>query len=209
MKTIALKGDARPGLGKALTKQIRNEGKVPCVLYGGKENVHFAVYQADFKNLVYTDQTYKVQIDFDGNTYLAIVKDIQFHPVSEEIIHVDFLEIDEKKPVTVSLPIKIEGVAPGVRAGGKLIKKYRKLTVKGLLENLPEFIVANIDSLELGSSLKVKDIEVEGFEVLDSPANAVISCKMTRAAISASGGASDSDDEEEGEEAEATEGAES
>lgn len=205
MKTIALKGDARPGLGKALTKQIRNEGKVPCVLYGGKENKHFAIYQADFKNLIYTDQSYKVQIDYDGKKHIAILKDIQFHPVSEEIIHADFLEIDESKPVTVSLPIKVEGIAPGVRAGGKLIKKYRKLTVKGLLKNLPEYITANIDTLELGSSVKVRDIEVEGFEVLDAPENAVISCKMTRAAISASGDAADA----EGEEEEATEEAQS
>ena len=197
MKTIALKADARKGLGKAETKQVRAEGKVPCVIYGGKENKHFAIYQADFKKLVYTDQSYKVQIDFDGQIYIAILKDLQFHPVSEEIIHADFLEIDESKAVNTTLPINMEGVAPGVKAGGRLIKKYRKLKVKGLISDLPEFLTANIDELELGQSIRVRDIKAEGFEILDSPENAVISCKMTRAAVSASG-----DEEGEGEEGE-------
>ena len=116
MKTIALKADARTGLGKAETKQVRAEGKVPCVIYGGKENKHFAIYQADFKKLVYTDQSYKVQIDLDGQLLVAILKDLQFHPVSEEITHADFLEIDVTKTVDTTLPINVEGVAPGVKA---------------------------------------------------------------------------------------------
>ena len=200
MKTIALKGDARTGLGKAETKLVRAAGKVPCVIYGGKENKHFAVYQADFKKLVYTDQSYKVQIDLDGKQHIAILKDLQFHPVSEEISHADFLEIDVTKAVNTTLPIKIEGTAPGVRSGGRLIKKYRKLRVNGLIADLPEFLIANIDALELGDSIRVRDLTTEGFDILEAPENAVISCKMTRAAISASG-----EEGEEGAEGEGTE----
>jgi large subunit ribosomal protein L25 len=129
-----------------------------------------------------------------------ILKDLQFHPVSEEISHADFLEIDVTKAVNTTLPIKIEGTAPGVRSGGRLIKKYRKLRVNGLIADLPEFLIANIDALELGDSIRVRDLTTEGFDILEAPENAVISCKMTRAAISASG-----EEGEEGAEGEGTE----
>lgn len=185
MKTILLKGEKRGDLGTKYSRALRNEGKVPCVLYNKDTQEHFSIYRQDFKNLVYTPNTYKVKLDVEGNTYNAILQDIQFHPVSDVIIHADFLGVNDTTPVIVKLPIILDGNAPGVRAGGKLIQKIDKMQVKGILNNLPDSINVNIDTLELGNSVKVKDIKAEGFEILDAPENAVVSVKMTRAAIAA------------------------
>ena len=130
MKTILLKGELRKGLGTSSSKALRYEGKVPCALYGGGDNINFAVYQADFKKLVYTPNVYKVRLDIEGKMHEAILQDIQYHPVSEAIIHVDFLSVPENKDVIMEIPIKVVGNAPGVRAGGKLITKLNKLKVR-------------------------------------------------------------------------------
>jgi large subunit ribosomal protein L25 len=159
---------------------MRNEGKVPCVLYGGGDHIHFYVYSPDFKALVYTPNTYKVQLTIDGKKYMAILHDMQFHPVNEAILHADFLAVDEKKPVTVSIPVLIEGNSPGVRAGGKLIQKIQRLKVKGLISNIPDSINVNIDQLDLGQSIKVKNIEASNIELLDNKDNAIVTVKMTR-----------------------------
>ena len=204
MKVIALKGDVREGLGKSSTKKVRKEGKVPCVIYGKNENVNFSVYQADFKHLVYTPNTYLVQVSVGGNVKLAKVQELQFHPVSEDIIHADFYEVDDKSPLSISVPVKIVGNSPGVMAGGKLQLKIKKLSVSGLIADLPEFIEVNIDELEIGKSVKVKDIQVENLQLLDSENNSIVSCVVTRAARSAA----DEESEEEDatpEEGEATE----
>jgi large subunit ribosomal protein L25 len=185
MKTILLKAEERKTLGTKESKALRSEGKVPCVMYGLSEPRHFAVYAADFTHLVYTPSVYKVQLDIDGNQYNAIMADLQFHPVSEVILHADFYEVDPSKAVLMNIPIQIEGNAPGVRAGGKLVKKIAKLRVRGLIGNLPDSIPVNIDTLEIGQSVKVKDLSVNGFEILDSKENAIVSCKITRAALQA------------------------
>jgi large subunit ribosomal protein L25 len=203
MKVIALKGDVREGLGKSGTKQLRNEGKVPCVVYGNGENKHFSVYQADFKNLVYTPNTYLVKIEVGKDVKLAKIQEIQFHPVSEDIIHADFYEIDTTKPLSIHVPVNIIGNAAGVRAGGKLQLKIKKLLVSGLIADLPESIDVNIEDLEIGKSIKVKDINVDKLDLLDSESNSIVSCVVTRAAQSAA-----DEEGEEGEEGEATEGEE-
>ncbi len=197
MKVIALKGAERAGLGKSSTKQLRKEGKVPCVIYGSGENKHFAVYQADFKNLVYTPNTYLVKIEVGNDMKLAKIQELQFHPVSEDIIHADFYEIDTAQPVSIHVPVKIVGNSPGVRAGGKLQLKIKKLLVSGLVSDLPEFIEVDINDLEIGKSVKVKDISVDKLDLLDSDSNSIVSCVVTRAAKSAADGL---DEEEEGEE---------
>lgn len=194
MKVIALKGDVREGLGKSATKKVRKEGKVPCVIYGKNENVNFSVYQADFKHLVYTPNTYLVQVSVGGNVKLAKVQELQFHPVSEDIIHADFYEVDDKSPLSISVPVKIVGNSPGVMAGGKLQLKIKKLSVSGLIADLPEFIEVNIDELEIGKSVKVKDIQVENLQLLDSENNSIVSCVVTRAARSAADGESEEED---------------
>lgn len=180
MKTVALTGELRSELGSKYSRAMRNEGKVPCVLYGGGEHIHFFVYSPDFKALVYTPNMYKVQLTIEGKKYIAILHDMQFHPVNEAILHADFLAVDEKKPVTVSIPVTVAGNSPGVRAGGKLIQKIQRLKVKGLISNIPDSIVVNIDALDLGQSTKVKNISIPNIEILDNKDNAVVSVKMTR-----------------------------
>jgi large subunit ribosomal protein L25 len=186
MKTILLKGELRDGLGSGSSKQLRNEGKVPCVMYGLGENLNFAVYAADFKNLVYTPNVYKVRIDVAGKSYEAVLQEIQFHPVSDAIIHVDFLAVAADKPVVMEIPVKVVGNSPGVRAGGKLVKKINKLKVRGLIANLPDYIDVSIDTLEIGQSAKVKDLTVTGFDILDAKENAILTVKTTRALMQAS-----------------------
>lgn len=201
MKVIALKGDVRDGLGKSATKKVRKEGKVPCVIYGKNENLNFSVYQADFKHLVYTPNTFLVQVSVGENVKLAKVQELQFHPVSEDIIHADFYEVDDKSPLSISVPVKIVGNSPGVIAGGKLQLKIKKLSVSGLIADLPEFIEVNIDELEIGKSVKVKDIQVDKLQLLDSENNSIVSCVVTRAARSAADGETEEEDatSEEGE----------
>ena len=185
MKTVALTGELRSTLGSKDSRALRNEGKVPCVLYGGGDHIHFFIYSPDFKNLVYTPNMYKVQLTIEGKKYLAILQDMQFHPVNESIIHADFLAVDDKKVVTVSIPVKVEGNSPGVRAGGKLIQKIQRLKVKGLISNIPDSVNLNISELDLGQSIKVKNITLDNIEILDSKDNAVVSVKMTRNVVKA------------------------
>lgn len=185
MKTIVLKGDARVGSGKKATKALRSEGKVPCVVYGKSGNSHFGVYEYDFKNLVYTPNTYLVQLVLPEGKRLAKLQDIQFHPVSEAIIHADFMEVSPDVPLTISIPVHVTGNAPGVRAGGKLMVKIKKLLVKGMIKDLPDAIEISVDALEIGQNIKVGDIKIAGVELLDTKANSIISCTATRASISA------------------------
>lgn len=185
MKTILLKGEKREGLGSATSKALRNEGKVPCVLYGGSDNLHFAVYEADFKSLIYTPNVYKVRIDVAGASHDAILQDMQFHPVSEAIVHADFMAVDGSKKVIMDIPVKVVGNAPGVRAGGKMVKKFNKLRVRGFIADLPDYIEVSIDTLEIGQSAKVKDLVAGNYEILDAKENAIVSIKTTRALMQA------------------------
>lgn len=174
-------GYLREGVGKTSTKQLRNEGKVPCVMYGPNEHIHFSMYSADFKLLVYTPNAYKVKLDIDGKIYRAILKDIQFHPVNDSILHADFLEIQDDKEVEMMIPVKLTGNSVGVRAGGKLALKSKKLLVRCLPANLPDFIEIAIDEMNIGSVIKVGDVKVSNMVLLDSPNNPVVSVKVTRA----------------------------
>lgn len=188
MKTIAMFGNARTTVGKVSTKALRTEGKVPCVLYGGKENVQFSMFEPDFKMLVYTPNTYKVKLDIDGKTYHAFLKDIQYHPVNDSILHADFLEISENKPVEVSVPVRLVGNSIGVRQGGKLLVKAKKLRVRALPAQLPDAIELNIETLEIGKSMKVADVKAGDLQLLDSPNNPIVTIKTTRAAQEAAKG---------------------
>jgi large subunit ribosomal protein L25 len=186
MKSVALFGYSRTEVGKVSTKALRTEGKVPCVMYGGGNHIHFTVYEPDFKLLVYTPNTYKVMLDIDGKTYKCILKDISFHPVNDSILHADFLEIEDSKPVEIGVPVKLVGNSVGVRAGGKLVVKSKKLRVKALPMLLPDFIEINIDNLEIGKSIKVGDLaRIENLTLLDSPNNPVVSVVTTRAVMEA------------------------
>lgn len=176
-------GYLRDGVGKASTKQLRNEGKVPCVMYGPNEHIHFSMYSSDFKPLVYTPNAYKVKLEIEGKIYRAILKDIQFHPVNDSILHADFLEIRDDKEVEMMIPVKLTGNSVGVRQGGKLFVKSKKLRVRCLPANLPDFIEIPIDNLEIGKSIKVNEIKADNVTLMDSPNNPVVGVKVTRAAV--------------------------
>ncbi len=180
MKTIDLKGYYRNQTGKEANGRIRKDGWVPCELYGGGENVHFAAFIADFKQIVYTPNTYTVKIDIEGTTHAAVIKEVQFNPLNEEIIHVDFVRVQEDKPMKIKLPIHYVGNSIGVREGGKLIKKLRFLNVKGLAKNMPAAIEVDISEIGLGKSIRVSDIKVENLEVLNAPAIPVASVSVPR-----------------------------
>lgn len=181
MKSISISGSVRQNVGKRDAKELRYEGKVPCVLYGGKEQVHFSVFEADLKHLVYTPEVYFVDLTIDGKKYRATMQDIQFHPLTDLINHIDFLEIDENKPVTMMLPVKFAGSSPGVKMGGKLVHKIKKLKVRGLPKDMTDNIVINIDNLELGKMIRVSEVQVENLTILDAKSNSIVSVETSRA----------------------------
>lgn len=201
MKTVELKGSLREAVGKASSKNLRKEGQVPCVLYGNGENVHFHTHENSFKELVFTPNAYLVNIEVEGKTYQAVLRDIQFHPVNDKILHVDFFQVDEKEPVWIKLPVVLEGSSVGVIAGGRLVQKMRKIKVKALPNELPDEIKVDITKLAIGKSIKIKDLDTDGLEFME-PANAVVVLvKMARAAALAAG-TTEEGEEGEGEAAE-------
>ncbi len=203
MKTVSLSGTPRAYVGKKDAKKLRREGKVPCVIYGGKEQKHFYLDQKDFKKIIFTPEVFIIKIDLEGTVYETILQDIQYHPVSDFVLHADFLELVPGRAVTLAIPVELQGTAPGVVKGGKLNLKLRKLRMKGLVENMPEHVVLDISKLDIGKSIKVKDIEIEKVQLLE-PANAVVVGVKAARGLSAAELA-----EEEGGEGEAAEGGES
>ena len=197
MKSIEVKGTARTIAERSseqarALKAIRKNNGVPCVLYGGKEVVHFTVTNEGLRNLVYTPHIYVVDLIIDGKKYNAIMKDIQFHPVKDNILHVDFYEIDEAKPIVMEVPVQLEGLAEGVKAGGKLSLQMRKLKVKALYDVIPERLVVNVSRLGLGKTVKVGELSYEGLELLNAKEAVVCAVKLTRAARGAQAAAANS-----------------
>jgi large subunit ribosomal protein L25 len=168
MRRLEITGYKRANLGKSDSKRLRAEGKVPCVLYGGNEQVHFHAPMILFRDLVYTPEAAYVDLNVEGQKYEAILQDIQFHPVSEVILHADFLELHKGKPIKMDIPVKFHGKAPGVIQGGRLMPKLRHVKVKALPDHMPESIDVDISSLELGKSIKVKDVIEKDFSILNS-----------------------------------------
>ena len=201
MKIVSMSGSPRENVGKKDAKKMRNAGLIPSVIYGGKEQHHIAISVKHFKDLVFSHEIAFVKIDVEGKEYNAILQDIQYHPVSDNIMHADFLELVEGKQIVMGVPVKTTGTAPGILAGGKLQTKLRKIKIKALPEDMPEAITLDISELNIGNSIKVKEVEVEKASLLDAPNAVVVAVKVTRAAVSA-------DMAEEGEEGEATEGTE-
>lgn len=182
MKTFELKGELRQELGKKATKAVRNDDAVPCVLYGGAENTHFTATQSDLRKLVYSPDVCIVNLIIGKITSKAILKDLQFHPVTDKVLHLDFLEVTDNKPVVVEIPVKLTGLAEGVRAGGKLSLEMRKLRVKGIYTKIPEYIELDVTSLGLGKSIQVAKVQVENLELLNAKNAVVAQVKLTRAA---------------------------
>ena len=181
MKTVSMSGSLRANVGKKDAKMNRADGKVPCVIYGGKEELHFTVNGKDLDTIIFTPYTFLVNLDIDGRKFTATLQDVQYHPVSDKTLHADFLQVTPGKPIVVSLPIRIEGNSPGVLRGGKLIKKFRKLKVKGLAEHMPEEVVINISNLEIEDTIRISDIKIPHIEILEVQSNLVVSVASTRA----------------------------
>lgn len=187
MKSITIKGSERESVGKVSTKAVRNAGMVPCVLYGGTEPaMHFISEEKEFKSLVYTPNVHTVVIELEGGKqFNAILQDIQFHPVSEKILHIDFYQLHEDKEITLEVPVKITGNSKGVMAGGVLNLNLRKVKVKALPANLPDFVEVNISNLEMGNKFYVTDIATEDYKLLHADNTVICQVRISRAAMKA------------------------
>lgn len=186
MKSITIKGSERESVGKSATKAARNAGMVPCVLYGGDQPVHFIAEEKCFKGLVYTPNVHTVAIDLaSGKKYEAILQDIQFDPVSDKILHIDFYQLDPKKEITMEVPVKVIGNSKGVMAGGVLRLNQRKLKVRALPANLPDFVEADITELEMGNKLYITKIPTNNFKLLQPDNTVICQVKISRAAMKA------------------------
>ena len=200
MKSLAISVKSRENVGKSSTRALRNQGNVPCVLYGGEKQVCFYAHENDFRNLVYTPDVYVVELSIDGSIKKCIMQDIQFHPVSERILHIDFLEVFDDKPITLSIPVILEGLAIGVRNGGNLMFRRRKIITRGLLNAMPDNIKINIEHLKIGDFVYIKDLEIEGCEFLAPDNSVVVGVKTARTAIEEE--TEDENEEESGESSE-------
>ena len=183
MKTLAINVKERGNVGKTNTRALRNQGNVPCVLYGGEKQVTFYAHENDFRKLVYTPDTFVVELNIDGAVTKAIMQDIQFHPVTDKILHIDFLEVFDNKAITVSIPVNLSGTAIGVKNGGNLMFRRSKIITKGLLANLPNSIELNIEHLNIGMFTYIKDITVEGCELIAPGNSVVVGVKTARAVV--------------------------
>ena len=194
-----MSGSRRESVGKKDAKKNRREGRVPCVLYGGKEEIHFVAEEKALSKLLFTPETSFIKLNIDGSEHDCIIKDVQYHPVSDHILHADFLEFSGDKPITTSIPIRVTGTAPGVIKGGQLVKRYRKLTVTALPEDMPEYITVDISKLEINDKVLISQIKHAKFDIKERDDQFVVAVRTTRLAASAT---KEEGEAEEGEAAE-------
>ncbi len=194
MKTFSVEGKSRAietssADQKRALKALRKDNQIPAVLYGGEKVIHFNVSQDNVRGLVYTPEVFLVELTIDGKKTMAIVKDLQFQPVTDQLLHIDFLEVFADKPVVIEVPVALEGYAEGVKAGGKLTLRMRKLKVKALYSKLPEKLTINVDKLGLGKSMQVGELSFEGLELMNAKNAVVCAVQLTRAARGAAAAA--------------------
>ena len=195
MKSITIKGSKRESVGKKATKALRNAGLVPCVVYGGEKPLHFSAEELAFRDLVYTPNAHTVAIELDGGTQvMAVMQDIQFHPVTDSIMHIDFYQLFSDKEVTMDIPVRLQGNSPGVRNGGRLLFRKRKLAIKALPDKLPDFFDVDISKLKIGQHISVSTLLNDDFSILHPDNTVVVQVKTARAAVVID------DEDEEGEE---------
>lgn len=183
MRTLEIIAEERKQTGKKETRKIRNEGNVPCVMYGGDKVIHFHTHENNFNELVYTPNVYIVTINMDGKKYRGVLKDIQFHPVTDKITHIDFMEVFEDQPVTIIVPVNLIGESVGLKGGGKLRLKRRRLTIRGHIDKLPDKLDIDITDLDIGQTIKVHELSYEGIEILDPPRAMVVAVISSRLAM--------------------------
>lgn len=206
MNSVVINATSRNGSGKKASKAIRKEGGIPCVMYGGETNLSFSTTHKDIKGLIYTPDFKVADVTIDGTVHKCILKDVQFHPVTESVLHADFLKLEDGRPVKLEVPIRFKGVSPGVKLGGKIQQTLRRAKIKTVPENIIDTLMVDISELELGDSARVRDLEVpDGVEVMNSPGIPVVSVEVPRAL---KGGEDEEGEEgEEGTPAEGEEGA--
>jgi large subunit ribosomal protein L25 len=185
MKVFNLSGSSRANVGKKDAAHLRAQDLVPCVVYGGASQVFFSVKYNELRHLIYTPEVYTVKIAVDGKEYNTIMQEIQFNGVSDKIMHIDFMELDENKPIVIDIPVKLIGTAAGVRTGGKLVSNVRKLKVRAFVKDLPDSITVNVEPLEIGGVVKVSQMKIDGVTFLDAPNVVIAAVRMTRAAAAA------------------------
>ncbi len=184
MKTVSLSGSLRENVGKKDTKALRMAEMVPCVMYGsGEEQVHFATAEKNFKKILFTPETYIIEFDVNGKVYKTILQDIQYHPVTDRVLHADFLIVKDDQPITVTLPVALEGSAAGVMRGGKLKKGVRKVKVCGLIKDLPDYIKVNISNVNINEAIKVKDLNIENVTPVTPGYTVIVAVNMARGAV--------------------------
>ena len=183
MKSITIKGSERESVGKKATKALRNAGKVPCVVYGGEKPLHFSADELAFRNLVYTPNAHTVNVDLGEGKVRAIMQDIQFHPVTDKILHIDFYQLFDDKEVTMNIPVRLQGNSPGVRNGGRLLFRKRKLAIKALPDKLPDFFDVDISELKIGDNIIVESLLSDDFTILHPDSTVVVQVKTQRAAV--------------------------
>lgn len=176
-----MSGSPRADVGKRDAKELRNQGNVPCVLYGGKQQYHFSASASDLRAILYTPEALFIELELSDKKFRAIVQEAQFHPVTDQILHVDFIELFKNKPVSIQIPVLLVGTSPGVKVGGKLVQKFRKLKLRGLPDDFTDKVEVNIDNLELGKSIRVEEIKLKKLEILNSKADTIVSVAASRA----------------------------
>jgi large subunit ribosomal protein L25 len=181
MKKLEIVGYKRANLGPSEAQAIRAEGSIPCVLYGGQEQIHFHAPAILFRPLLFTPDVYEVTLNIEGDEFQAVLQETQFHPVADNLLHADFLQIVDGKPIKVAVPVRLVGNAPGVQKGGKLVTRTRKLRVKGLAKDIPDYIDVPVGDLDLGKSVRVGDIKAGNYTILESASNPVASIEIPRA----------------------------
>lgn len=189
MKTVSMSGSLRESVGKKDAKLQRSEGRIPCVLYGGKEQIKFVADEKAFQQIVFTPDSHFIKLTIDGISYDCVLKDIQYHPVSDSILHADFIEFVMDKPLTMSVPVKFTGNAPGLIKGGELVKKFRKLNVRALPADMPEAVVVDISNLDMDQKIIISEILQEKFNILEKPERYIIAIRPTRVTVTVEPGA--------------------
>ena len=181
MKTVSISGSPRENVGSKDAKALRVKGQVPCVLYGGKEQVTFYAEELELGKIIFTPNTYIIKLEVAGKSFESVIKEVQCHPVTDKVTHIDFLQLFADKPVKVEVPVNTIGTAPGVREGGKLMRKMRKLNVKALPKDLPDGVELNIEKLNIGDGIRVADISIPGVVIIENPRNEVVGVHIARA----------------------------
>ena len=185
MKTVSMSGSRRESVGKKDAKKHRQEGRVPCVIYGGKEEIHFVVEEKDLSKLLFTPETFFIKMSIDGSEHDCILKEVQYHPVSDHVLHADFMEFSGDKPITTSIPVKISGSAPGVMKGGQLLQKFRKLTLTAMPDEMPENIPVDVSGLDLNDKILVGEIKEDHFKIKERSDQILVTVRITRIAVTA------------------------